>query len=122
RLDILRTIAAAQVHVTFEVTDLDFAITGVQIDFAFSGHVDVDIDTVIANIEGHAVMGIANRNFDTVAILSSLYLQPALADFVAGADYGGLDSVLVPGINPDIRVRGLYPQVRPGGNVVSFRP
>src|SRR4051812_11290574 len=119
-LDALRTVATAHVHFALEVADLNLAVAGVQIDFAFSGHVNIDVYTVIANIEGHAVMGIANSNLDRVAILMSLYLEPALADFVAGADHSGFDSVLVPGINVDVRVRSFHPEVRPAGNVVGL--
>src|SRR3954471_753457 len=67
-LDILRTIATAQVHFAFEVADLNLAVSGMQIDFAFSGHVNVDVYTVIARIEGHAMMRITNSNLDRVAI------------------------------------------------------
>src|SRR5437763_15946129 len=97
-LDILRTIATAQFHFAFEVADLNLAVSGMQIDFAFSGHVNVDVYTVIARIEGHAMMRITHTNLARVAILLPLYLQPTLADLVAGADHSGLDGVLVPGI------------------------
>lgn len=81
---------------------------------------NVDVHTVIANVEGDAVVGIAHGNLNGVAILVLLYLQAAFANLVSGADYSGLDGVLVPGVNPDIRIRRLYSQVRPAGNVVGL--
>ena len=45
---------------------------------------------------------------DRVAVLVFLYLKTAFTDLVSRADHGGLDGLLIPGINPNIRVRRVY--------------
>src|SRR5947209_8478215 len=98
----LRSVAAAQVHLPLEVGNIDFAVTGVQVDFAFTRQMNVDVDTVIADIERHPVMGISHVDLDHVAVLVFLYLQPALADLVSRADHVSLNGFLVPSFNSDI--------------------
>src|SRR5215471_14515867 len=121
-IEVHRAVSRVQVHLSLETRDFDFAVTRAQVDASLTRHLNDDVDLVLSPFDIEVMVRITDFNFYHVAILAFVNADSTFADLVPGRDDLGFDGVLIPGRHPDIRVRGLNPQIRSAGQAVGFGP
>src|SRR5580698_1269743 len=120
----LTAVSAVQIEFAFQSSDINLAVSGVQVQLALTRHLDDDVDPVVP-FDVHdleIVMRKAHINLNVVAILPLFDSYAVFTDLVARGNDRGFDLVLVPGGYADVGVGGLDLQFGIAGEVVSLGP
>ena len=98
------------------------AVAGTQPNFPSAGHVYVDLDAALADVEHEAAMREANFDFDRVPGLALEDLDPAFANLPALGGHVSFNFVLVPGVEANVGVGGVHAQLGSVLDVVDLGP
>jgi hypothetical protein len=124
-VNFLGAVSAAQLHVAFEIGKFNLAIASMQVHSAFARHADVDVNSMIATVDGDAKvvdMRIAHIDLNLIAGLALIDANAVAANFVMRGGHFGFDRILLPGGDVNVGVGSIDAQVGRAGESISFRP
>src|SRR6185369_4903000 len=115
-------VAATELEFAFQSCNAYASVACTKIHFAFSRHVDIDLDMITTEVEEVSLARKSNFDLNLVAVLPLVDLDAAFPDFVVLCRYLRFDRILVPSIDVDLRVGALDLQVRAATERVGFGP
>ena len=117
-------IPAPHVHVALKIAQPDGSVPSVQIDAAFFRHVNGNVyaPVVAAEVEVDYVLGKTHFQLHGVATLMVENLNLARTNLPAFGSHASFNRVLIPGVHPNISVRGFHSQLGFAFDNESFRP